>query len=596
MRSVLSPAEAAVLADLCELVVPGSSAIGPELYIELAIAGMPQRTEDDLHAAIGLLASITRPEALAPLTATAAFGLVRRLAIEAYYGGFAAPDHSGPTGWDEIDFNAPQARRLARDWSFLAEPEPASDPLPDTVGTVVVGSGAGGGLVAAELGKNGHDVLVIEAGGLHQASEHTRFELEARHRLWWPARFADTGEDDEPVALLAGRCVGGSTVINTKVAMRAAPSDLARFRAQTGLAEDLDPWYGLVERWLGVRERADWTPSVHRLREGLRTLGASLEPVRSYTDHNCTRCGSCLQGCPTNAGKSALNTFITPALGRGEIRLATRVTAESLLIEDGAVTGVVCRTSRGRETVRTRTVVLAAGTLNTPRILLSSPGFDRPVGRTLGLHPARLVYGRFDEPQDCHRVYPITAHCLDRQEDFVLEGTTIQDPVSFAESLVDEAGRPLWGERLAAAARAYRHWAGVLVMAGDENTGVIEPALDGGSIVTKRFSRAERDRMDEGLAFASAALRAAGAREVIWTGLSTTHMQGSVPMGEDTVRSAVDSWGRSHDVAGLHVADGSVIPASMSVNPSLTIMALAARVAAGLVREHAEASRTGVRR
>ncbi len=85
---------------------------------------------------------------------------------------------------------------------------------------MVVGSGAGGGLIAAEPGRHGHDVLLLEACGLYPASTHIRFELEARNRLWWPARHT---EGDEPVALLAGRRVGGSTVINTKVAMRAAP-------------------------------------------------------------------------------------------------------------------------------------------------------------------------------------------------------------------------------------------------------------------------------------------------------------------------------------------------------------------------------------
>lgn len=580
--------ESRVLADLCELIVPGSRAVGPEQYIAQAVAGMSDRDEDELHAAIGLLAPAARGEdALGRLTGTAAFALVRGLAVEAYYGDYAPPGYTGPTGWDAIGFDHPQARRLRKDWSFLTEPPPAPDPLPDEAEVVVVGSGAGGGLIAAELGRHGHDVLLLEAGGLHPAADHTRFELEARHKLWWPQRFAE-GED--PVALLAGRCVGGSTVINTKVAMRAAPFDVAAFHARTGLLgrhgpfapADLEPWYDEVERRLGVRERGDWTPSTRRLRDGFAAIGASFEPVRSYTDYNCTRCGSCLQGCPTNAGKSALNIFIAPALARGEIRLCTNTTVERVLTAEGAVTGVECRGGL----VRTRTVVLAAGALNTPRILLNTREYagSRLVGRTLGLHPARLVYGRFDEPQDCHRLYPISGHCLDRQEEFVIEGTTIQDPASFAASLVDPRGTPLWGPRLAEVAAAYRHWAGLLVMAGDENTGVIELDPRGETVIGKRFSAAERARLDAGLEFAVAALRAAGAREVVWTGLSTSHMQGSAPMGSDPARSVVDANGRAHDVAGLYVGDGSLVPASMSVNPSLTIMALAAKVAHHLER------------
>jgi choline dehydrogenase-like flavoprotein len=586
--------ETRVLASLCESLVPGSGAIGPEHYIAQAVAGMSQSEEDDLHAAIGLLAPTVGQGAdgIAPLARSTAFTLVRRLAIEAYYGDFAVPGHTGPTGWDDIGFDPPQARRLHKDWSFLTSPSSPAKPLPEEAEVVVVGSGAGGGLIAAELGRAGHDVLLIEAGGLYTAATHTRFELEARHKLWWPVRYTD---GDEPVALLAGRCVGGSTVINTKVAMRAADFDVAAFHSRTGLLgasglpfspSDLLPWYAWVEERLGVRPRADWPPSAYRLRDGLAALGASFSPVRSYTDYNCTKCGSCLQGCPTNAGKSALNTFIAPAVGRGEIRLADRTTVDRVLISGGTATGVVC----GDEVVRARTVVLAAGALGTPRILLNSPDYQRAagsrlVGRTLGLHPARLVYGRFDEPQDCHRVYPITGHSLDHQREFVIEGPTIQDPVSFAESLVDADGRPLWGARLADSVRAYRHWAGFLVMAGDENTAAVELDLRGEAVVAKRFSAAERARLEAARSFAVEALRAAGAREVLWTGLSTSHVQGSVPMGSDPRRSAVDANGRSHEVAGLYVGDASVIPASMSVNPSLTVMAFAARLADHLEKE-----------
>jgi len=341
---------------------------------------------------------------------------------------------------------------------------------------------------------------------------------------------------------------------------------------------DLDPWYELVERRLGVRERADWTPSVHTVRKGFTAVQASLEPVRSYTDHNCWRCGSCLQGCPTNAGKSALNTFIAPAVSRGEIRLRTGTTVERVLIRDGAATGVVA----DGQVVGARAVVLAGGALNTPQILLNSPGLPAPerVGRTLGLHPARLVYGRFDEPQDCHQVYPITAHCLDHQRQFLVEATTIQDPVSFAESLIDARGLPIWGDRLAAIARRYRNWAGLLVMANDENTGAVALDATGAADIAKTFTAAEHARLAAALDFAVEVLKAAGAREVVWTGLSTSHMQGTVPIG-----LATEPTGRLRDVSGLYVGDGSLIPVSLSVNPSLTIMALAAKVAGHVAEE-----------
>ncbi|HVV23472.1 MAG TPA: GMC family oxidoreductase [Pseudonocardiaceae bacterium] len=590
MTDLLSAGQRAVLARVSALLVPGSEAVDPAEYVARVLPAMSADEEDALHAAIGVFASVIAERTPAALAGGTAFDLLRRLAIEAYYGGFAPDGHTGPTGHDDIGFTPPQAVRLRKDWSFLGRAAPEATPWdrahavpPSGADVVVVGSGAGGGVIAAELAARGVDVLLIEAGGLHPAVDHTRFELQARHRLWWPT-LVTTGDDR--VALLGGRCVGGSTVINTKVAMRATPAERAAFDV------DLDPWYDRVEQVLGVRERADWTPSVDRVATGFRVLGGELRPVRSYTDHNCERCGSCLQGCPTNAGKSTLNTFLAPVLDR--IRLLTRHSVRCVLIGDGAVRGVRCVGPDGTvSTIAARTVVLAAGALRTPQILLRSEDFvalDTPstrlVGRTLGLHPARLVYGLFDEPQDCHMVYPITAHCLDRQSDgIVVEATTIQDPVAFAESLVDSDGRPLWGARLSRVVRDYRRWAGLLTMATDENTATV--ALDpyGRVVVTKRFSPAERSRLADASSFATDALRAAGARDVVTSGLSTTHMQGSVRMGSEPARSVVDPHGRSHDVRGLYVGDSSLIPVSLSVNPSLTVMALAAAVACHIAEE-----------
>jgi choline dehydrogenase-like flavoprotein len=614
----LGVTERGVLTAACEAIVPGSAAIGAVDYIERGLRRMSSGQEDALHAAIGVIAGARTPDGL---IGTQAFEVVRGLAIEAYYGDYLAPGAPGPGGHAAIGFHPPAAARLRKDWSFLDQSTQDTDIPVDDEGSgeaddeaevVVVGSGAGGGLIAAELGERGHDVLLVEAGGLHQADSYIRFELEARDRLWWPARTAvDPDDPDRRVALLAGCCVGGSTVINTKVAMRAHADDVAKFHAATGLLgaggrpfgpSDLEPWYAWVESRLGVRTRADWTPATHAVGRGFTALGASWEPVESYTDYNCTRCGACLTGCPSNAGKSALNVFVAPALGRGVIRLRTGTVVDSVLVESPPgrtphATGVAYMNPDGRSgTIRARTVVLAAGALNTPQILLRSHGFtalDTPstrlVGRTLSLHPARLVYGLFDEPQDCHQAYPITAHSLDHQRDadggFVIEGTTIQDPVSFAHSLLDARSRPLWGARLAETVRHYRHWAGLLVMATDANTGTVDVDPRGELVVAKRFSTPERRRLDAGLAFASAALRAAGAHEVVWSSLSTTHMQGSAPMGDDPRRSAVDAAGRAHDVAGLYIGDGSLVPAGLSVNPSLTIMALAAKVADHLAKD-----------
>ena len=169
--------------------------------------------------------------------------------------------------------------------------------MKDRFDVVVVGSGAGGGVVAGELAQRGRDVLLLECGPHLTAADFTRWEAKATHELFWPIRFAPL-PDGDVLAFLAGRCVGGTTTINTKVALRADERDMAKWYPATGLtnargepftAEDLTPFYDRVERVLGVRERSDWLKSVHTVEEGFRARGATLEPVRSYTNASSAR-------------------------------------------------------------------------------------------------------------------------------------------------------------------------------------------------------------------------------------------------------------------------------------------------------------------
>jgi len=462
---------------------------------------------------------------------------------------------------------------------------------------VVVGSGAGGGVVAAELAERGRHVVLLELGPHQTAADFARWEARATHNLWWPVRFAlIDGGASGAVALLGGRCVGGGTTINTKVALRADPSDLAKWHAASGLLgaggdpfalSDLEPHYDRVERRLGVRERTDWPLSVRTVEPGFRALGASLTPVTSYTDANCMRCGSCLQGCPTNAGKSTLNTYIHEAWAAGRLDLRANAAVSRVVIEDGEATGVEYVAADGeRRRIDAGVVVVAAGTLNTPQLLVRSSLPDSPstrlIGRNLGLHPARLVYGRFEEPQDTHMVYPITSHSMEHQRDedggFVVEATTIMDPIAFATTLEGEGG-PLWGEALTGALREYRRWTGLLVMTNDDNNGAVIVDDDGHERFEANFEPSERARLDGAFRFTREVLEAAGASQVLWTGLLTTHVQGSCRMGSDPERSVVNGDGELWDVRRLYVGDGSLVPRTLSVNPSLTFMALASRLA-----------------
>ncbi len=96
---------------------------------------------------------------------------------------------------------------------------------------VVVGSGAGGGLIAGELASRGRDVVLLEAGPHRTAADFTRWEAHAMHDIWWPTRFGSIDNGAEQIFIIGGRCVGGTTTINTKVALRAHDADFAKWSA-----------------------------------------------------------------------------------------------------------------------------------------------------------------------------------------------------------------------------------------------------------------------------------------------------------------------------------------------------------------------------
>jgi choline dehydrogenase-like flavoprotein len=128
----------------------------------------------------------------------------------------------------------------------------------------------------------------------------------------------------------------------------------------------------------------------------------------------------------------------------------------------------------------------------------------------------------------------------------------------------------------------------VLAMANDENNAAVVVEENGTERFDIDFQPVELGRIERAFEFSRQVLLAAGARQVAWSGLASTHVQGTCRMGDDPDRSVVDRHGQSHEVKRLYVGDGSVVPRTLSVNPSLTIMALATRLA-----EHLDADADG---
>lgn len=464
---------------------------------------------------------------------------------------------------------------------------------------VVVGSGAGGGVVAGELAERGRNVLLLETGPHLTAASFERWESKASHDMWFPIRLALPAGDPGPgpLALISGRCVGGTTTINTKLALRASQREFDKWRAASGVrlsVEELAPYYDRVCSYLGVRRRADWNwrQCVRTAAAGFEALGYELEPVDAYTDENCMQCGSCLQGCPTNAGKSTLNTWIHRNWVAGRLQLRPECWASRVLISNEEATGVEYVDASGAScVVDADAVVVACGALGTPQLLMRSGVGNSWVGRNLGFHPAQFVFGLFDEPQDAHMVAPISSHFLENAPDdrggYIVEAVTVQDPIGFTVALCDENG-PMWGEPLVEAAKKYRNWVGLLCLSNDDNNGRIEVDADGNETFWCDFQPHEIDRQQAAMAFARRVMEAAGASQILWSTFASTHVQGSCRMGADRDSGVVDSHGESHDVKRLYVGDSSVFPRTLSVNPSLTIMAMATRLA-----DHLDANESG---
>lgn len=472
---------------------------------------------------------------------------------------------------------------------------------------IVVGSGAGGGIVASRLAGGGRRVLMIEAGGHHPAGSFSRWELGAVRQLWNPPRFAPSRADGtRPIAMVSGRGVGGTTNVNTKVGIRAQAQDYRKWHEASGLenaegkafgAADLDPWFDVVEQQMRVRTRDDWTHSVYALERGFNALGAELHSVTAYTDATCESCGSCISGCTTNAGSTTQNRYIEPAMVFNQLEVLpdTRVTQILTSVRAGRreATGVEAVGADGvTRTYEAPVVVVAAGALVTPQLLqlsgLSTLGTTSSalIGQTLGTHTSRLCVGRYEEIMDAHIVFPITAHCADFAEDerggFTVEATTVQDPMAMATNFVDDDFAPLWGPRLADTMKAFRHLAGLLVMTNDSNVGTIEATDDLQGRIEVMMPAEDQRRLDEASDFSDRVQRAAGAVDVVNTGYFSSHVQGSVRMGSDPERSSCNADGQLWDVDGLYIGDSSVIPRTLTFNPSLTIMALAERLAGHL--------------
>jgi choline dehydrogenase-like flavoprotein len=495
-------------------------------------------------------------------------------------------------------------------------PEPAGS-LGDTepVGegeecdVVIVGSGAGGAVAAAALAEAGLDVVVLEAGGHYDRDSYPSDPLEAIAGLYRDGGLT-IAEGRPPIPVPVARAVGGTTVINSGTCFRAPDPVLAHWSERYGVAwaRELEPDFAEAEEFLRVTpldpERMGRNGQLAM--EGANAIGASGGPI-SRNAGNCIQCSSCPYGCRIDAKRGMHVSYLPRAVAAGA-RVRTGVEARRVLVERGRAIGVRCTVAAAAErngsprpfVVRARqATIVAGGAFGTPELLLRSGLGGDQVGRHLHIHPACWVGGRYEEEvrgwEGVMQSYYVDEW---ESERILLEATFT--PLPFGGAWLLGSGR----EHQEAMLR-FGKVASIGVQLGDESLGRVAIARDGSLRASYHLTDEDTQRLVFGIARAAEVHFAAGATEVYpnigrapvlqpgdLAGFEATafkpselrleafHPMGTARIAADPREGVCAADGAVNGVEGLYVADASLFPTAVQVNPMMTIAAFAKRVAA----------------
>ncbi|MDB5099964.1 MAG: family oxidoreductase [Cyanobacteria bacterium RYN_339] len=478
---------------------------------------------------------------------------------------------------------------------------------------VIIGSGAGGGTMANELTAAGLKVVILEEGKYQTREDFHQREDKAFSRIYG-GRGLESSEDTS-VNVLYGKLVGGTTVLYWGDSYRTPPERLAKW----GFDEaTMAPFFDHVEKLVNVQLPGDRLVNENNrlLVEGARKLGWKVEKIPGARTEACTNSGHCLQGCSYDAKQSQLVTNIPRALSRGAVLYAD-CRARKLIVENGRAVGVEATIGSAKLTVRSKAVVLSAGGVGTPRFLLSAGQANSSgmVGKNLYLNPGPMTFSAFPEAVRMWHGVPATwaveefrKTVYDPQGRYVRGGYLLM-----ANNLQPGTAGcviPGFGAKHRAWMARFEHLAGTYAILDDENPG--ELTVDAAGKPAFNYTVRGNDvlKCRDFLANSARLMLAAGAEEVLIPDSRFTtirkasevdakiaeadlspgsmvfggpHPLGTCRMGEDAKTSVVDMRCESHDLKGLFVADGSIFPTSVGVDPSLSIMAFAARTATYVV-------------
>ncbi len=553
-------------------------------------------------------ANLEPDEQLAVLNAWQRAGIARRLGLRALLAPLKIAHFDNPDFYRTIgcvyEFGSPRAepeprfmRERVHDAALLEED------LELECEVVVVGTGAGGAVVAKELAERGHAVVLLEEGGYHRRAELGGRPLDMQRRLYRNAGATfSIGNVGIPIPL--GRGVGGTTIINSGTCFRVPGRVLERWQRELGLTEltedHLAPYFERVEEILGVAPaRAEYLGGVARvIARGCDRLGYAHKALQRNAP-DCDGKGVCCFGCPTDAKRSTNVSYVPLALARGA-ELFTNAHVTRILTSGGRAVGVVAQADGRRLTVRAQAVVLACGSLISP-VLLAQNGLglsSGQLGANLSIHPAVAGIGVFDERIAAFDAIP-QGYSI---EEFHDQGLLFEGASAPLETTM--AASPLLGKPLVELAEAFDRTAMFGFMIEDSSRGRVR-LVRGRPVITYVMNDRDVAQLKRGVEILARVFFAAGARAVHAPvhgfdrlegyadltrlrhaslrasdfDVSAYHPLGTARMGVDPARSVVDSSHRVHDTPGLYVVDGASVPSSLAVNPQLTIMAMATRAA-----------------
>lgn len=481
---------------------------------------------------------------------------------------------------------------------------------------VIVGSGAGGATMAAELAEGGLSVIVLEEGSHFRTEDFKPDAAKAARELYRDGGLS-LALGNPPVFFSEGKAVGGTTVINGGMSWRTPERVLDVWEREHGVeganTAALERIYKRVEDRISARFQDPETksPDNELLREGAEQRDWKVvENVRNQL--HCAGSNNCAFGCPTGAKRSALVSYLPRARYFGA-RVFAECRVDKILVKGRTALGVegvvVADDERTmyRFTVRARRVVIAGGAMQTPALLLRShiKSPSKRIGHNLALHPNIKLNALFDRDilgwQGVHQHYQVREFF---EEGFVMAAVNMP-PAITAMSL------PLYGKELGAVMDQYNKMVTCGVLVEDTTSGRVRLGPGGQPLATYQMTETDRKRFLRGGSLLAQLFFAAGAKRVIMPfenhpfldsmdeaialehssiplrsmEVATVHIMGTTPMGADPRRHVCDPWGRVHGYENLIVADASLFPTPVAVNPMQSVMTLATRNAERLLDE-----------